>query len=81
MSCGLTEMTTSVAPAAASWFESVASMPCRSRNSSTRSWRRAVAAISPGSLQPDERRPEINASPIRPAPRIAILRESTIAGV
>lgn len=40
-----------------------------------------VAAISSGFRQSEEGSREISASPIRPAPRIAILRESTMAGV
>ena len=46
-----------------------------------RSARRLVAATSDGSRQPDDRSPEISDSPIRPAPRIAILRGSTMRGV
>ena len=45
----------------------------------TRSARRAVAATSDGSRQPDDSSPEMSDSPIRPAPRMAIFRESTIA--
>ncbi len=81
MSCGFTATTTSAAPAEASRFDSVAATPWRSTSSSTRSCRLAVAAISPGSRQPDERSPMISASPIRPAPRIATFRPSIIAGV
>ena len=82
MSCGLTEMTTRAAPATASPFERVAVMPWRSASSSTRSCRRAVAAMSLGDRQPDESRPLISASPIFPAPSTAIRRSSTaMAGV
>ncbi len=81
MSCGLTAITTSAARAAASAFDCVTSIPCCSRSSATRSSRRVEAEISPGSRQPDERRPATSASPIFPAPRIAIFRSSTMGGV
>ena len=77
MSCGLTAITTSAAPAAASEFESVTCTPCRSRSSVARSSRRVEAESSAGVRQPAESRPAMSASPIWPAPRIAILRSST----
>ena len=77
MSCGLTAITTSAAPAAASAFERVASMPCRSRSSATRSSRRAVAMMSPRSRQPEESSPEISASPILPGAENRDPRSST----
>ena len=77
MSCGLTEMTTSAAPAAASPFESVTVIPCRSASSSARSCRLTVATMSSVERQPEERSPLTSASPILPAPRIAIRRSST----
>ena len=77
MSCGLTAITTSAAPAAASAFERVTSIPWRSRSSAARSSRRVEAASSAGARQPDESRPLISASPIWPAPRTAIFRSST----
>ena len=80
MSCGLTAITTSAAPAAASEFESVTCMPCRSRSSVARSSRRVEAESSSAVRQPAESRPAISASPIWPAPRIAILRSSIAIG-
>jgi len=77
MSCGLTAITTSAAPPAASAFERVTSIPWRSRSSAARSSRRVEAESSAGSRQPDESRPLISASPIWPAPRTAIFRSST----
>src|SRR5829696_4738125 len=74
MSCGFTAMTTTLAPAAASTFERVVSMPCRSESSASRSSWRAVAAISDGLRQPEDRRPAMSASPDFPAPRTAIFR-------
>ena len=71
-SCGFTATTTRPAPATASAFASVASMPCRSCSSSARSWRRAVTTMSPFFRQPDDSRPATSASPIFPQPRIAI---------
>ncbi len=79
MSCGLTAITTRAAPATASAFDRVASMPCRSRSSATRSSRRVEALMSPRSRQPEESSPWMSASPIRPAPRIAIRRSSTMS--
>src|SRR4051795_89141 len=76
-SCGLTAITTSVAPATASVFESVTSIPCRSASSWARSSSRTVATISPGSRQPPLSRPRSSDSPIVPAPMIATRRAST----
>ena len=81
MSCGLTAITTSAAPATASSFDSVAGIPYRSSSSVTRSGRRLDAVISSGVRQPEERSPEMSASPILPAPRTAIFRSFTIASV
>ena len=53
--------------------------PYRSTSSATRSSRRDDAESSAGSRQPEERSPAISASPIRPAPRTAIRRSSTMA--
>ena len=80
MSCGLTATTTSAAPEAASAFDSVTSMPCRSRSSAARSSRRVDAESSACVRQPDESSPLISASPIWPAPRIAIFRSSIAIG-
>src|SRR6266545_1711285 len=77
-SWGLTAITTTPAPATASAFESVASIPWRSRSSAARSSRRAVATISDGSRQPVERRPASSASPIFPQPRMAMRRASIV---
>jgi hypothetical protein len=76
MSCGLTAITTSAAPAAASGFDCVTAIPWRSASSATRSSRRVDAEISAAVRQPEESRPPISASPIWPAPRIAIFRPS-----
>src|SRR4051794_30394854 len=70
MSCGLTARTTTSAPLIASGFDVVASTPCRSFSSAARSSRRDVATMS---AQSELRSPAISDSPIRPAPRIAIL--------
>ncbi len=80
MSWGLTATTTSAAPAAASAFDSVTAIPCRSRSSSARSCRRVEAESSAAVRQPDESSPLMSTSPICPAPRIAILRGSTATG-
>src|SRR5438552_6721868 len=77
MSCGFTVMTTSAAPTTASAFERVASTPYRSRSSATRSSRRVVTTMSFGSRQPELSSPDNSASPILPAPMIAIRRSST----
>ncbi len=53
----------------------VASAPWRSCSSAIHSSRRAVTTTSEGSRQPELSRPERRASPIRPPPRMAILRE------
>ncbi len=74
MSCGLTATTTTPAPATAAALSLVASTPWRSRSSASHSSRRAVTTTSDGSRQPELSRPERRASPIRPPPRIAILR-------
>src|SRR6202023_2704978 len=70
MSCGLTASTTTSAPLIASGFDVVASTPWRSRSSAARSSCRVVATMS---AQSELRSPAISDSPIRPAPRIAIL--------
>jgi hypothetical protein len=70
-------MITSPAPATASVFEVVTSIPWRSASSFARSSRRTVATISSGLRQPVLSNPVRSASPIFPAPRIAIRREST----
>jgi hypothetical protein len=75
MSCGLTAITTTVAPEIASAFESVTGIWKRARSSAARASRRALATMS---RSPELSRPEISASPIWPAPRIAIF---AIAGV
>src|SRR6266508_3966503 len=77
-SWGLTAITTTPAPATASVFESVASMPWRSRSSAARSSRRAVATISDGLRQPVDSRPASSASPIFPQPRMAMRRASIV---
>ena len=70
MSCGLTASTTTSAPLIASAFEVVASIPSRSVSSTARSSRRVEAMRLAQSLL---RSPASSASPILPAPRIAIL--------
>ena len=74
MSCGLTAITTSAAPADSLGVREVASIPWRSASSLTRSARRLEATMSAGLRQPEESRPEISASPILPAPSTAIRR-------
>jgi hypothetical protein len=76
-SCGLTAITTIAAPLTASEFEVVARTPWRSLSSLARSSRRTVATISSGLRQPVLSRPASSASPIWPAPRIAMRRSST----
>src|SRR6266542_898337 len=77
MSWGLTATTTSAAPCTASAFDVVASTPCRSCSSATRSSRRLVTTMS---CQPELSRPLSSASPMRPPPTIAI-RGSAMGGV
>src|SRR4051812_33791714 len=69
MSCGLTASTTTSAPLIASGFDVVASTPSRSVSSSARSSRRHEAMRL---AQSELRSPASSASPILPAPRIAI---------
>src|SRR5262245_45326420 len=69
MSWGLTASTTTSAPLIASAFEVVVSIPSRSFTSSARSSRRAEAIRL---AQSELRSPASSASPILPAPRIAI---------
>src|SRR6188768_2963411 len=69
MSCGFTASTTTSAPLIASEFEVVVSIPSRSVNSSARSSRRHEAMRL---AQSELRSPASSASPILPAPRIAI---------
>jgi hypothetical protein len=64
MSCGLTAITIRAAPRAASVFDSVTAMPCRSRSSSARSSRLVEAESSPAFRQPEESSPLTSASPI-----------------
>jgi hypothetical protein len=52
-------------------------MPWRSSSSFARSSRRTVATISSGLRHPVLSRPAISASPIWPAPMIAMRRSST----
>src|SRR5581483_8548349 len=73
-SCGLTASTTRPAPAAASPFASVASIPYCPRSSPARSSRRHEATTSVGSRQPELSRPPSSDWPIFPQPRIAIRR-------
>src|SRR5829696_2064051 len=77
-SCGLTAMTTIPAPATASVFEVVTRMPSRSESSFARSSRRTVATISSGFRHSVLSSPARSASPIFPAPRIAMRRGSAI---
>src|SRR5215471_4141301 len=69
MSCGLTASTTTSAPLIAAVLSVVASTPCLSCSSATRSSRRDVATMS---AQSELRSPARSDSPILPAPRIAI---------
>src|SRR5438034_1611665 len=79
MSCGLTARTTTSAPLIAAALSVVASTPCRSRSSVTRSSRRDVATMS---AQSELRSPARSDSPILPAPRIAIrIRQDYEPGV
>jgi hypothetical protein len=77
MSCGFTAITTTPARATASAFASVTTMPYCSSSARRCSSRRTLATSSEGALHPDERRPEISAAPILPAPSTAIRRSST----
>ena len=77
MSCGLTAITTSAAPATASSFEEggvdpVALARARSPRSRASARRDDVAGFAP----PDESSPEMSASPILPVPSTAIRRSS-----
>src|SRR5690606_24518499 len=74
MSCGLTARISVSAVAAASRFETI-SMPYRSRSSAPRSSRRTVAISSDGE-RPARSTPDSSASPIFPAPRIAIIEHT-----
>src|SRR5215210_2276952 len=69
-------MTTKPAPVTASVLDVVARIPWRSASSAARSSRRTVATISSGIRHPVLKRPTKSASPIFPAPRIAIRRGS-----
>src|SRR4051812_43643155 len=69
MSCGLTASTTTSAPLIASMLEIVVSTPSRSVSSSARSSRRHEAMRL---AQSELRSPASSASPILPAPRIAM---------
>ena len=80
-SCGLTAITTTPAPATASVFEVVTRMPCRSASSFARSSRRTVATISSGFRHSVLSNPARSASPIFPAPRIAMRRGSAMEQV